>query len=162
MRRVRRIAPTLALLLAACGQQQQQEEGAGPATVAPTGTPEAAAPDAGKGMTLDRDMAGGRIPDRFQGEWDAEAGTCDASSEMRVRITARRLEYYESIGDVSRISAAGDDVIAELAMTGEGMIWTDQIRLQLTAIQGREALLVLPGPDSDIVLRPVPRFRCPA
>lgn len=156
---MRPTALAMALLLAACGQQQDD---AAPLADAPAETPEAAGSDAGSGMTLDLDMATGRIPERFHGLWDSAADGCDPASDTRIRITGSRLEYYESVGDVSRVSAAGDDVIAELAMTGEGMTWTDRIRLQLTSAGGREALLVLPESGSDAGLRPAPRWRCPA
>lgn len=118
---MRRTALTLALLLAACGQQEQQDPAPTPAPDTPAAAPTAATPGAGEDKAIDRDMASGRIPGRFHGVWDTESGTCDPASDTRITVTAARIEYYESVGDVTRVSAAGDDVILAIAMTGEGM-----------------------------------------
>ena len=148
------LAPAL-LALAACGQPDATSE-------TPADTPIPVDPDGGIGDGAGPPEAlAEAIPARFHGVWDA--GDCSAASDMRLEVTADRLEYYESVGMLTAIEAAsGGDVLARLAMKGEGQSWEDTVRLQLTEAEGREALLVLPGPDSDIELRPVPRFRCPA
>jgi hypothetical protein len=148
----------LLLTLAACDQPEAPPVPA--ATTTETAIP--AEPDGGIGDGAGPpDAPGEGVPARFLGVWDS--GDCSAASETRVEITPRQIEYYESVGAVTRAShASGGDVLIDVKMEGEGMTWTDEIRLQLTTIQSREALLVLPGPDSDIVLRPVPLFRCPA
>jgi hypothetical protein len=145
-----------ALLLAACGQQEATPE-------PPAETPIPVEPDGGigDGARPPEAVAEATIPQRFLGVWDS--GDCSAGSEMRLEVTPGRLEYYESVGTLTAIEAAsGGDVLATLAMSGEGQSWRDTVRLQLTEAGGREALLVLPGPDSELELRPVPRFRCPA
>jgi hypothetical protein len=143
------------LLLAACGQQESAPEG-------PVETPIPVEPDGGIGDGAGPPEAvSGAIPARFHGVWDADIGDCSAASEMRLEVTKERLEYYESVGTLSAIEAAsGGDV---LAMKGEGQSWEDTVRLQrITSVDGREALLVLPGPESDVTPRPEPRWRCPA
>lgn len=155
MKRLLLLAPAL-LALAACGSPE-------PSPDAPAKTPIPFEPDGGigDGAGPPEAVAETSIPQRFLGVWDA--GDCSASSEMRLEVTADRLEYYESVGTLTAIEAAsGGDVLATLAMSGEGQSWSDTVRLQLTEVDGREALLVLPGPDSDVELRPVPRLRCPA
>lgn len=146
----------VALGLAGCDRPDAGEP-------APGDTPQVAAPER-EGETSPAaapDAALASIPARFLGVWDT--GDCSPSSEMRLKVTTARLEYYESVGTLTAIEAAsGGDVLATLAMTGEGQSWKDTVRLQLTRVEGREALLVLPGPESEVTLRPAPRFRCPA
>jgi hypothetical protein len=103
------------------------------------------------------------IPVRFHGVWDTDAGDCTRASETRLEVGSDRLEYYESIGAVTGVEAArGEDALVTLAMEGEGQAWTDTVRLQLNEVESGEALLILPGPGSEILVRPMPRFRCPA
>lgn len=154
--RPRKQVATLALAsaLAACGAEPQQEAPAAPELAASPASPPAETRAPAK-------PAAAEIPARFLGVWDA--GDCSATSETRLEVAARRLEYYESVGTLTAIEAAnGGDVVLTLAMTGEGQSWVDRVRLQRTSVDGREALLVLPGPGSDVVLRPVPLWRCPA
>jgi hypothetical protein len=76
-------------------------------------------------------------------------------------IGGRQITFAKSVGNAAGVSIEGGDVIADLVMDGEGQADLRIVRLQITSINGREALLVLPGPDSEIMLRPMPHFRCP-
>ncbi|MBI1402260.1 MAG: hypothetical protein GC147_03485 [Porphyrobacter sp.] len=150
------LAPAL-LALAACGSPE-------PAPDAPDDTPIPVEPDGGIGDGAGPPAAlAGTIPARFQGVWDAEGGDCSPASETRLEVGPDRLEYYESLGTVTGVEPSeGADALVTLAMEGEGQSWTDTVRLQLGETEGRERLLLLPGPDSENLPRPLPRFRCPA
>lgn len=124
----------LALILAAC------DSPADPSAEAPAEAPSPAASETGTGLTIDTAIAAGEIPARFHGVWDAVTGSCDLASDTRVKITARRVEYYESVGDVSGMGSEGDDAIADLAMTGEGESWVRPTRLSLETTPGGERL----------------------
>lgn len=151
----------LTLTLAACDRPADPD----PAPEAPAEMLIPAEPDGSiadtAGPPADPAIAAGEIPARFHGVWDS--GDCSAASNTRVEITPRRIEYYESVGAVTqKTPASGGDALIAVAMEGEGMTWTDRIRLQITTSQGRDALLLLPQPDTDNAVRPVPRFPCPA
>jgi hypothetical protein len=146
----------LTLLLAAC------DSGTDPA---PTETPIQVEPDGGigdgAGPPLDPAIAAGEIPARFHGVWDALTGTCDPASDMRVEITARRIEYYESVGDVSGMGNEGDDAIADLVMEGEGETWVQPTRLSLETLPDGERLRISDALKPESPDDPL-RKRCPA
>lgn len=153
MRRLAMIA--LTPLLAAC------DSGADPA---PAETPiarESGSMNDGAGLPLDPAIAIGEIPARFHGVWDAVTGTCDPASDMRVEITARRIEYYESVGDVSGMGSEGDDAIADLVMEGEGETWVQPTRLSLEAMPDGERLRISDALKPESPDDPL-RKRCPA
>ena len=130
-----------ALMLAGCGDQA-----ADPAAQAPAETPFPVEPGGGigdsAGPPLDPAIAAGEIPARYRGVWDALTGTCDPASDMRVEITARRIEYYESVGDVSGMGSEGEDAIADLVMEGEGETWVQPARLSLETTPEGERLRI--------------------
>lgn len=154
VRRLPLIAMTL--LLAAC------ESGTDPV---PAETPIPVEPDGGigdgAGPPLDPAIAAGEIPKRFHGVWDAVTGRCDPASDMRVSITARRIEYYESVGDVSGMGSEGDDAIADLVMEGEGETWVQPTRLSLETLPEGERLRISDALKPESPDDPL-RKRCPA
>ena len=124
--------------LTACGSEPASDAPAPDAAVtatAPIATP-VATPSPSPAV------AAGEIPARFRGVWDAVTGTCDAASDMRVEIAARRIEYYESVGAVSGVRADGEDAIVELAMEGEGESWEQASRLALQSTPDGERLRI--------------------
>jgi hypothetical protein len=153
MRRLPLIAVTL--LLAAC------DSGADPAPVETPIASETGSMSDGAGPRLDPAIAAGEIPARFHGVWDAVTGTCDPASDMRVEITARRIEYYESVGDVSGMGNEGDDAIADLVMEGEGETWMQPTRLSLEAMPDGERLRISDALKPESPDDPL-RKRCPA
>ncbi|QDH33951.1 hypothetical protein [Porphyrobacter sp. YT40] len=149
------------LALAACGSETA-EPPAAPATVevvtADTeGTPGDAPPATATDGTLTA------IPAAFHGVWDAETGTCDPASDLRLEIGPETLGFYESQGTVTDVTKGGDGaIVIALAMEGEGEQWKQTVKLQLDQSNDREWLLYLPGPDFDAVRQPIRRKRCPA
>ena len=136
-----RLAPALALAasllaLAACGGKAPQEEAAPAPEPAATEAAAVAEPPAGESEP-------GTIPAAFHGVWDAETGTCNPASDLRMEIGPRAITFYESHGTVTAanpIDASSVDIT--LAMTGEGESWTDTMRL-LVSGTGPDAVLAV-------------------
>lgn len=118
------LALALAVTLAACSQEP---EAPAESEAEPAAAP-APAPDAAEPQVL------AAIPARFRGAWDALDGDCSLSSELRIRIGADTLGFYEARGEVTDIMTDGEDaIVAGLAMEGEGERWTMSRRFELTA-----------------------------
>ncbi|BDW81684.1 hypothetical protein MACH24_11220 [Erythrobacter sp. Dej080120_24] len=157
MKPIAPIAAALTLALAACsGEAEAPSDGADveltvSTTDNPYGSDDAAEVEAPT-------QAPAAIPPRFQGVWDYTEGTCSPESDMRMEISGNEILFYESMGTLTAIEEQGSDVIVSLAMEGEGETWEQKSVLR---IQGNpERLLVLPDPESDILVRPMPRQRC--
>lgn len=147
------IAIAAALALTGCERQEPAPApGETPplATADPAPTPGAAAPVA---VTV-------AIPARYHGVWDAVSGTCDPASDMRVQIGPQRIEYYESVGNLTAIADDGEGATAQLAMTGEGQSWTISTRLTILDTPEGERLRLsdAEAPDASGTLL---RRRCP-
>lgn len=140
----------LALMLAACDQTTATPE------------PDAAAPDSGPAT---QEMAANSIPARFHGVWDAETGTCDPASDMRMTINAQTIEFYESVGTVTGADVSGaDNAVLDLAMEGEGDSWTQAMELALEG-EGADAILYVMHRNDDEGTRggvPLRLIRCAA
>ncbi|MCX9146095.1 hypothetical protein [Erythrobacter sp. WG] len=135
MRKFPLLAP--ALILAACGQQQGD-------TPAATETPPRVTADLEGSTPLPRapDTAAA-IPARFHGVWDAETGTCDPASDLRLEVGPREVGFYESHGAVTKVAEPGDGSAAvTMAMEGEGERWTATFHLALVDSGAGERLTV--------------------
>lgn len=155
MTAVRPVILASLLALAACGGEARQE------AAAPEPAPSAPAPAASKPTPPPATAA--TIPARFIGVWDAETGTCDPASDLRLEIAPRSIGFYESHGTVTAVTERKEgSVVIGLAMEGEGDNWDQTIKLELIRSGGTEWLLSLPGPDSDVMVRPLRLKRCPA
>ena len=122
MNRLGLLAPVLTFMLAACGSETAPPPAA-PAsaevvTADTEGTPGDVAPAAPSAAILTA------IPAAFHGVWDAESGSCEPASDMRLEISTRTIGFYESEGKVITVTPQADGSAAvELAMTGEGESW---------------------------------------
>jgi len=149
VRKVRWLLVASALLaLAACDAPADTVAAQAPAA-APTDTP----------PPLDPAIAAGEIPQRFHGSWDAEGGSCTPASQHWITIAARRITFHDGVGNAAGIGNDGADPIVDLVMEGAAPMTLESIKLQLTAVGEREALLLLPGYDEPKG-RPLARFRC--
>lgn len=144
---MRRIALLLAVFLtAACSQGQPAPKETARASPAPAGTP-AATPAPEIAM----------VPDRFQGIWDYEKGTCDPASDLRVEIAERGITFYESHGAVTALRIESPEaIVVDLAMEGEGEKWTMQRRFTLS---NSDRTLIPEATDGER-LEPMPLKRC--
>ncbi len=60
------------------------------------------------------------LPKTFEGAWDLETAACaDPESLSGLRVTSRRLQFYESTGDLIRTTGSDDGV------TDIELDWTD-------------------------------------
>lgn len=136
------------LALGACGSEPmapaKDDASPAPAPAAPATTAPPAAP-----VTADT------IPARFQGVWDAETGTCDPASDLRLEIAGDGIGFYESRGTPTRIAEAADGIVSlTLAMEGEGETWDTAMSLEIVGAGAEERLIVqhaatdgAPAPD---------------
>ena len=153
----------LALTAAACSSEPEE---ATPTERDPGADVNVGTFQAGKGQASTDDETAtdlaigepGVVPAAFRGVWDYEGGTCMASSDLRVEIGTERMEFYESVGevtDVKRVDANTVDIT--MAMEGEGERWTIDRRFRLSN-NGR-TLTPLPI-ESDGEFEPMPLKRC--
>ena len=111
-----KLAPLALLALAACSQEPDPPEPPLPAaTVSP-------APARAAGTTAPTPE--NTIPAAYQGEWDWTGGTCQSDSDQRTEIGETEIHFYESVGKVQQVREAGGTLSLDLAMEGEGMVWT--------------------------------------
>lgn len=157
--------PLIALALAACSAQPASEpmpvepdggigDGAGPVPGAEEAEPFRS------GEIIDPDILKGEIPARYHGVWDYVKGSCSPESDMRMEVTARRITFYESIGDVAGMGQDGEDAIADLVMQGEGETWTQSTRLALVQVDGQTQLHVSDATKAKAIDE-YPRKLCP-
>ena len=140
------IVPLAALTLAACGQGEPAPAETAAAAEAPAAPVPAPTP-----------VAAALVPDRFHGIWDAETGSCDPTSDMRVEIAERGITFYESHGAVTAVAVESPEaIVADLAMQGEGEKWT--MRRRFTLSNGDRTLT--PEAVGDKQFEPMPLKRC--
>jgi hypothetical protein len=101
------------------------------------------------------------IPPRFQGEFNAAPRFCGTGlSDMRLRISATKIRFYESEGTVKSILTQPNGEITILAeYAGEGETWTDMGQFALSS-DGRQ--LTVRNPSSEQTAQQNTfRIRCP-
>lgn len=113
---------------------------AAPVVAAPSDAPAAARADA--------------IPPRFHGEWNRVLSDCGTGrNDSRLTLSADRVRFYESSGQVTSVTRYGADEIGiTVEMAGEGERWTAQYRFRLSP-DGRSFIDV--GNDAGPT-----RYRC--
>lgn len=97
----------------------------------PAETPDPARPGAGAATQV---TSATRIPAGYHGRWAASARDCARPHEGELTVTPTALRFWESEGEVQRVSAAGPrrvDVTGRF--TGEGQSWTRTHRMALDA-----------------------------
>ena len=95
------------------------------------------------------------IPPAFRGEWNDPAKDCGTDhSDMRLQISAKSIQFYESNGEVRRVIRHNGRAITVLASySGEGQVW-DRVDRLVSSGSGNE-LTIHTGKDSAT------RSRCP-
>lgn len=97
------------------------------------------------------------IPPMFHGVWDYVEGSCARDSDLRLEISGDEMIFYESYGKAMMSQTAGDSLIVNLTMEGEGETWGEELRLMMRG----DNLVVLdalaPLDDPDVM----PLKRCP-
>lgn len=73
------------------------------------------------------------LPAIFLGRWDANAQACAVGTEMKLTVEPRRVAFYESGGRIESIKINGpNDIVAEVAMSGEGETWQKTMHMVVT------------------------------
>ena len=113
--------PLAFLALAACSQQAEDpSEPAGEQTARPV----EADGGIGDGAVAPAPVVTEEIPQAFLGVWDYVEGNCDPASDLRVEISPRSMQFYESHGEVTRAEVDSPRrIVVSLAMEGEGEKW---------------------------------------
>jgi len=131
------------LALAGCRQdtpeeQPQEGQAAQAGREAPSTTPAPAAsasPSASETAFSDGASSDTALPAAMQGRWGLVAEDCEpgrADGKGLLIISPRRLEFYESVASLSRISdATPNRVRASFAFTGEGMSWQRDMTIEV-------------------------------
>ena len=75
------------------------------------------------------------IPAALRGRWGLVAADCEpgrADAKGLLTITADKLEFYESVGELRDVEEVEEDRIrADFDFTGEGMEWEREMALEL-------------------------------
>jgi hypothetical protein len=145
---VKRFAGLIAIaLLVGCSSEETTTEGAAHDVAAQPGDSPAVTPPA----TLVE------IPAAFLGYWDYTEGQCAVWSDAQLTIEPRRLQFYESTGQVTAVRQPdATTIIVSMAMSGEGDTWAEEATYRL--LNGGQVLeSSFDGPDAG---EPFRRKRC--
>jgi hypothetical protein len=127
------------------------------AGLALAGCGEAAAPPGDPGGPVETPVPVVRqldaVPAAFHGVWAATVADCTPPAETRLEISATRVNFYESSGDVAQVEATGDnEILIVVPLSGEGAQSRRSFRYRLLA-DGARLFDVRNGLD---------RIRCPS
>jgi hypothetical protein len=149
-----RIAPILALTLAACGASETN-----PPTepAAPISTPEAEEPAPPTPPPGVGSIMPGSGPQTFVGRWAANRAWCanPQGAERPIEISTTRFEGYENSCGILSVSQVRDGYEAGLACSAEGQTSRERVRLN---VQGDVMRLTWLNRNSAVVSL----ARCPA
>lgn len=142
---MKRYAPIFAaLLVAACSGQDSAPEAPADDTTATSDAPDAALTE---------------IPAAFLGYWDYVEGQCANWSDAQLTVEPRRLQFYESTGEVTAVRQPNaNTIVVSMSMSGEGDTWTEESTYRLLD-GGRVLESSFDGPDAG---EPFRRKRCEA
>ena len=95
------------------------------------------------------------VPARFQGEWNRNLADCGtANNDSRLTLTADRIAFHESAGQVaSAIVTDQTDLAITARMQGEGGAWTGTWMFRLS--DARSTLTDMTTANGMV------RYRCP-
>ena len=147
------IALPASLALAACSAEPDE-----PAEPPPGETMLPVEPDGGIGdgagpLEVEADT----IPAAFLGVWDYVEGTCNPASDLRVEITPRGMQFYESYGEVTRVEVDSPQrIVVSLAMEGEGEKWQMTRRFTLS----EDETTLTPSAVDEEQFEPMPLKKC--
>lgn len=151
---LRRALPVVFMILCACSGEGDPEPGETRVTEEIPQGPSRSA-DAGPLAGATETNA---IPAQFLGAWDHVEGDCRATSDLRMDVRPREIEFYESIGRVAKVEVEdARTALVTLDMTGEGETWQVTNRFNLND-DGTRLTPEHVGEDNDF--EPVPLKKC--
>ncbi len=125
-----RILLTIAACLAACSPQTDKSKDSRSASISEMAS--ATVSNAGARSSA---ASVAELPAGFVGKWDAPPRPCGTSyrGEMQLDVTPTELSFFESGGTIKSVKINGPtDVVADVAMSGEGETWEKSMRMVLT------------------------------
>jgi hypothetical protein len=123
-----RILLMAAACLAACSPQPDKKTDSASASVSEAAS--VAVPSAASVSSV-----AAILPAGFVGKWDAPPKPCNTSyrAEMQLDVTPTELSFFESGGTIKSVKVdSPTDVVAEVAMSGEGETWDKSMHMVLT------------------------------
>ncbi|MDG6077899.1 hypothetical protein E3U23_01630 [Erythrobacter litoralis] len=99
------------------------------------------------------------IPAQFLGIWDNVDGNCSSSSDLRMAVRPREIEFYESLGRVANVEVRdARTALVTLDMSGEGETWQTTNRFVLS---NNGNTLTPEHVDEADAYEPMPLKKCP-
>ena len=100
------------------------------------------------------------IPAQFLGVWDNVEGNCTATSDLRMDVRPREIEFYESLGKVSKVELENpQSALVTLDMAGEGETW--QVTNRFVLSEGGTRLVPEQVGEEAGTYTPMPLKKCP-
>ena len=94
------------------------------------------------------------IPARFHGKWAENLRNCGKLDDTNFKISANRVDFWESFGSVRSVKLQGtSDLYIMAQFSGEGEIWTDSLHFRLS--KNQKALTIINNDGSQFT-----RYRC--
>lgn len=120
-----------ALCLAACSPQTSTTTDSASASVSES----EATPVTVSSATPVSSAAIATLPASFVGKWDEGPKPCSTAyrSQMQLDVDATKMSFFESGGTVKSVKVnSPTDIVAEVAMAGEGDTWTSTMHMVLS------------------------------
>ncbi len=121
-----------ALCLTACSPQTQTPADSASASQSVS---EAVSSAVSSSAPMSSATAVATLPAGFVGKWDEGPKPCNTEyrSQMQLDIAATQMSFFESGGTVKSVKInSPTDIVAEVAMAGEGETWTSKMHMVLT------------------------------
>ncbi len=113
------------LVLAACSPKADKVEPSSSSGGASSETPSAPEPTK---VTIQKE-----IPAAFVGVWDATPAACKDTSVMKLTVTKKALDFWESTAYATKVTVTSDtDITVDADSSGEGEEWKDTLHMVLT------------------------------
>lgn len=114
------------LALAACSPKTDKVEPSSSAEVASSVTPPPAPASANPVVQTE-------IPAAFVGTWDATPEACKDTSVMKLTVTAKALDFWESTAYATKVTVTSTtDITVDADSSGEGEEWKDTLHMVLS------------------------------
>jgi hypothetical protein len=97
----------------------------------------------------------GIVPERFRGVWASSPRSCASDDDLKIRLDAGHVSFWESSGPIRSVVAQSDEIAITAELSGEGQtwLWASTFRLSTDG-------LTPVGPTSGVGAEVV-RYRCP-
>jgi hypothetical protein len=105
-------------------------------------------------IRLQSSASGQTIPARFQGQWVGNLGDCGKLSDTNLKISANRVDFWESFGTVRSVKTQGtSDLYVTANFSSEGENYSETVHFRLS--NNQKALTTIGDDGSQFT-----RYRC--